>query len=154
VCEFCGWGILEGAFAGLVAAVTFGLIQWRVAIFREQRARDRQITSLRTNVIATFKQFEPVRVPEHLSVSDEVFRYGLVEIHMRGLEAVALHRSSALSAEQLAGLQSVLNGINTAYEHLRFARVRVLPLSACRAFYVGFHDLKWLDLPPQPPWET
>lgn len=144
-------GLIIGSIAGIVAGIASTAIisLWRRHV--KQLTRKEQIRFIRSELIRHFKRMQSVEVPspapDGMQVSADNIRFAYFREWQREFRAHLLHRTTALTYDQLAELQVAMETADNLMEDLPLKEHLAMPLTIVSNLYKGFSDLKWLDLP-------
>lgn len=94
----------------------------------------------------------PSPAPDGMQVSPDNIRFAYFREWQREFRAHLLHRTTALTYDQMADLQVAMEKVDNLMEDLPLRERLAVPLTIVTNLYNGFADLKWLDLPQDPPW--
>lgn len=144
-------GLIIGSVAGIVAGVASTAIigLWRRHV--KQRTQKEQIRFIRSELIRHFDRMRNVEVPgpapDGMQVSSDNIRFAYFREWQREFRAHLLHRTTALTYNQLAELQVVMETVDNLIEDLPLRDHLAMPLTIVINLYDGFTDLEWLNLP-------
>ena len=144
-------GLTIGSVAGIVAGVASTAIisLWRRYVKR--RTQKEQVRFIRSELMRNFNRMQSVGVPsptpDGMQVSADNVRFAYFRAWQREFRAHLLHRTTALTYNQLADLQVAMETADSLIEDLPFKERLAMPLALVTSLYNSFANLKWLDLP-------
>ena len=148
-------GLTIGSVAGIVAGVASTAIisLWRRHVKR--LTQKEQVRVIRSELIRHFNRMQSVKepgpAPDGMQVSSDNVRFAYFREWQRKFRAHLLHRTTALTYDQVADLQVAMETADNLMEDLPFKEQLAVPLAIVTSVYNGFADLKWLDLPKNTP---
>ena len=144
-------GLIIGSVAGIVAGVASTAI---VSLWHRHvklLTRKEQIFFIRSELIRHFNRMQSVEVPgptpDGLQVSPDNVRFAYFRGWQLEFRAHLLHRTTALTYDQMADLQVAIETADNLMEDLSLRKHLAVPAAIVSDLYNGFADLKWLDLP-------